>query len=103
MLLCSCRDTEYNYNCGFAASTPTDLKITNNTARKHKITLKVYENSLNTFKQISISANESELLCVEYEGPITNGIHIEFENQTTIIRLKPQKINEFVLKERTLR
>ena len=102
-LLSCCRDTEYNYNCGLADSTPTDLKITNNTTRLQMITLKVKENSLNRFKQVSISANESELLCVEYEGPITNGIHIEFENQTTIIRLKPQEFNEFVLKERMLR
>lgn len=45
-MLFGCRETEFNYNCGLGASTPTDLRITNNTTREVEVTLKVKENQL---------------------------------------------------------
>ncbi|WBL41370.1 hypothetical protein PBT90_11445 [Algoriphagus halophytocola] len=102
-MLLGCREAAYNYNCGLAASTPTDLRITNNTTREVEVTLKVKETRLFEFKQLTLLPYKSELLCIEYEGSITDGIHIEFENQTTIIKLKPQQLNEFDMKERKLK
>ncbi len=102
-MLFGCRKTEFNYNCGLTASTPTDLRITNNTSREVKVTLKVKEKQLNEFKQFTLSPDKTELFCIEYEGPITDGIHIEFENQTTIIKLESQQLNEFDMKERKMK
>jgi len=102
LLISGCRETEFNYNCGLSASTPTGLRITNNTTREIDVTLKVKENNLNEFKQLTLSPAKSEMLCIEYEGPITDGIYIDFENQSTIIKLKPQQLNEFAMKERKL-
>ena len=102
LLISGCRETEFNYNCGLSASTPTGLRITNNTTREIDVTLKVKENNLNEFKQLTLSPAKSEMLCIEYEGPITNGIYIDFENQSTIIKLKLQQLNEFAMKERKL-
>lgn len=103
LALFSCRETQYNYDCGLAPSTPTDLTITNNTNRELDIVMSVKENGLNKFKQLAISPDESTKFCIEYEGPITDGIYIDFENQTTIIKLKHQQSNEFTLKERILK
>ncbi|MGB3851595.1 MAG: hypothetical protein WA958_16625 [Tunicatimonas sp.] len=102
-LIFGCRETEFNYNCGLGASTPTELRVTNNTTREVEVTLKVEEDQLNEFKQLTLSPDKSELLCIEYEGPITDGIHVEFENQTTIIKLKSQQLNEFAMNERKLK
>lgn len=102
-MLFGCHKTEYNYNCGVAASTPTDLRITNNTTREVQVTLKVKEKQLNEFKQFTLSPDKTVLFCIEYEGPITDGIHIEFENHTTIIKLKPQQLNEFNMNERKVK
>ena len=65
--------------------------------------LKVKEDKLNKFKSISLSSGEKKSICIEYEGPITDGIFVEFNNQTDIIELQPQQANEFTLKERKLK
>tara|TARA_A100000171_G_scaffold71_1_gene58 strand:+ start:1302 stop:1538 length:237 start_codon:yes stop_codon:yes gene_type:complete len=77
--------------------------ITNNTNQKAEVILKVKENKLNEFKSISLSPDEKKSICIEYEGPITDGIYVEFDNQTDIIELQPQQANEFTLKERKLK
>ena len=64
--------------------------------------LKIKEDELNKFKTLSLSPSEKKSICIEYEGPITDGIYLEFENQTDVIELKPQQENEFTLKERKL-
>lgn len=68
-----------------------------------EVTLSVQEDELNEFNNLILSSDESNTVCIEYEGPITDGIHIEFENQTTIVKLRPQQSNEFTLKERGLK
>lgn len=99
---CSSRKTEYNYDCGLTSSTPTDLKIINNTIDEVELKLSVFENQLNEFKRLNLNPDESVTICVEYEGPITDGIHIEFDGVTSIIKLKGQLKNEFKLVERSL-
>lgn len=103
LLLFGCSETQFNYNCGLAPSTPTDLTFTNNTDQEVEVTMHVKEDELNEFKNLSLLPNESTTLCIEYEGLITDGIHIEFENQTTIIKLVPQQSNEITLRERKLK
>lgn len=103
LVLTSCRETQFNYNCGIAPSTPTELTITNNTNHKTDVILSVKETQLNKFKDLSLMPGENIELCIEYEGPITDGIHINFENQTTTLKLRPQQSNRFTLKGRILR
>ena len=103
LVLLGCRETQFNYNCGLAPSTPTDLTILNNTDQEVEVTMSVKEDELNEFKNLRLLPDESTTLCIEYEGSITDGIHIEFGNQTTIIKLLPQQSNEFTLLERKLK
>lgn len=102
LALFGCGETQYNYNCGLAPSTPTELTITNNTNQEVEVIMSVKKDELNEFKNLSLLPDESTTLCIEYEGSITDGIHIEFGNQTTIIKLIPQQSNEFTLMERKL-
>lgn len=52
---------------------------------------------------MSLSPDEKKSFCVEYEGPITDGIHVGFDKKTDIIKLQPQQVNEFILKERNMK
>ena len=103
VVLLGCHETQIIYNCGLAPSTPTELTITNNTDQEVEVIMSVKEDELNEFKNLSLLSDESTTLCIEYEGSITDGIHIEFGNQTTIIKLVPQQSNEFTLRERKLK
>jgi hypothetical protein len=103
LVLFGCRETQFNYNCGIAPTNPTELVISNDTNQEVEVIMSVKEDELNEFEKLSLSPNESITLCIEYEGPITDRIHIKFENQTTIIKLRHQQSNEFTLKERSLK
>ncbi len=102
VVFCRCQDTNYNYDCGLAPSTPTDLTITNNTNQEVEVFLKVKKEKLYKFKYLNLSPNEEISICIEYEGTITDGIYVEFDNHTDLIKLKPQQDNEFNLKKRKL-
>lgn len=77
--------------------------ITNNTNQEVDLILRVKEDKLNKFKSMSLSPDEKKSICIEYEGPITDGIYVEFNKQTDVIELQPQQANEFTLKERKLK
>ena len=77
--------------------------IINNTNQEVDLILRVKEDKLNKFKSMNLSPDEKKSICIEYEGPITDGIYVEFNKQTDVIELKPQKANEFTLKERKLK
>lgn len=96
------RETQFNYSCDFASSTPTNLAITNNTDQEIAVTLSVKEDKLNKFKDLIFSPNESIEICVDFEGPITKGLFIEFEDKSTRLELLPQQSNKFTLKDRIL-
>lgn len=100
--LFGCNEAQYNYNCGVAPSTPTDLTITNDTNQELKVVLKVKKEELINIKSIKLFPDERVSFCIEYEGAITDGIYVEFNNQITIIKLTPQQPNEFTLKERRI-
>jgi hypothetical protein len=103
LILLGCRETQSNYNCTFVASTPTELTLVNNTDQEVEVVMRVQEDKLNKFREFRLVPNESTTVCIDYEGAILNGIHVEFENQTTVIKLIPQLSNKFTLKERVLK
>lgn len=70
MISCNNRESKYNYFCGLAASTPTDLIVINDTPKKIKINLLVKEGTLKKFGSLEIDSNKGKQVCIENEGDI---------------------------------
>lgn len=100
---CSNRETKYNYFCGIAPSTPTDLIIKNDNSEVVIINLLVEENTLKRFGTVELKPNEEKQICIENEGAITNGLYFEFNNEQTKVILSSSALNEFYVKSRTLK
>ena len=101
MLIFSCSEIESKYSCGIAPSSPTDLSIENKTPDNIKLDLFVYENNLEKIGQVKIKSNEIKTICLENEGAITNGLYLIYNDSTSIIKLKSQRVNRFSLSNRT--
>jgi hypothetical protein len=96
------RETRYNYICGFAASSPTDLLIKNNSSEKVKIDLLVKESTLKRFASIELDPHEEKQICIENEDEITDGLYFDFNGEQTMVKLKSQQSQTFFIKERVL-
>lgn len=99
---CGNRESKYNYFCGLAASTPTDLIVINDTPKKVKIDLLVKEGTLKKFGSLVIRSNEQKQVCIENEGDIINGLYFKFDGEESKVILKSQALNKFYLESRTL-
>ena len=105
ILITSCRDreTNYNYFCGSAPSTPTDLIIKNDNSEKVKINLLVKEGTLKRFGSVELEPNEEKQICIENEGEITKGLYFEFNNEQTKVILNSSATNKSYVKSRTFK
>ena len=99
---CSEQETKYNYFCGFAPSTPTDLIIKNDNSEKVKINLLVKESTLKRFGGVELDSNEEKQFCIDNEGEITNGLYFEFDGKQTKVILNSLAVNKFYVKSRML-
>lgn len=97
---CDYYKSRNSYNCAVAPSTPADLIIINNTSRKVKVGLLVKETTLKQIRSLRIKSNQEKEICIEYEG--INGVYIRIEEEVIKVKLKPQKVNKFYIKSRTL-
>ena len=97
---CNNRESKYNYLCGIAPSTPTDLVIINESSEKVEIDLLVKEDTLKRFGRVKIGANEEKQICIENEGEITKGLYFDFNGERTKVVLNSTGINKFYVKNR---
>jgi hypothetical protein len=96
----SCSEVDRKYSCGFSPSSPTDLKIKNNTSSKVELKLLVNEQDYECIAEFDLKPNEVKQICIENEGKITEGLYFDFNGNKTKVILKSQRLNKFNLANR---
>ena len=96
-----CCKKQTNYDC-IVASSPTDFKITNS----FNYAIDVYlfdfsEGDYGLIKKIHLRDNDEKFICLENEGPLSEGLYIYRNGVTSKIKLLSQQENSFDLNDST--